>query len=55
MNVKDTILYVQQPKFSIRIVPAHGSTKRPWRLTDGIRHPVKIIKPGVKHETTKRN
>jgi len=53
MNVRDTILYVSTPKSSVRIIPAHNSTKRPWRLADGMRHPVKIIKPGVKHETAK--
>jgi len=54
MNVRDTILYVQQSRSGIRIVPAHNSTKRPWRLTDGIKHPVKIIKLGGNNAATKR-
>ena len=45
MNIKDIELYVVVGKGHVNIV-----TKRKERLTDGVRHPVKVIKPERKEE-----
>lgn len=40
MEVADTELYVVTDKCHVNIL-----TKRPWRLSDGRRHPVRIVQP----------
>jgi len=50
MNVRDTILYVDDSKSSIRTITANIVTRPKLRLTDGKRHPVTIIYPGSTKE-----
>ena len=40
MEVHDTQLYTVTDKGHVNII-----TKRKWRLTDGLRHPVRVIQP----------
>ncbi len=52
MKVSDTILYVPEHLGGFKIIPVHFRTKEKVRLTDGRRHPVRIIQPvkkGVIH------
>ncbi len=40
LYVSDTVLYVAESVSSIKTSSAHIRTKSPWRVSDGLKHPV---------------